>query len=190
MDGVSLSPSIVIGYMMQVLECTMEECLHFVRDKRAVVEPNPSFMKQLQFMSTPFYKILNSTCSMKEKYDWYQDASKGDILLVQSSFLQLILSIFFADFSEKDVSLLYAEEKRAHKQAQQRVHQLEVELDKTKQSLQRLVTSVSNYMSVSDKERHSLSEKLQDQSDKEKVTFFLNFILFFIKITKLLVGIC
>lgn len=46
--GISRSGTIVTAYLMRKYGMTFAEALHFVQQKRPIVDPNPGFVKQLQ----------------------------------------------------------------------------------------------------------------------------------------------
>lgn len=46
--GISRSSSIVIAYIMYKYKLTLQEAYQYVKSKRAIVEPNSGFMKQLK----------------------------------------------------------------------------------------------------------------------------------------------
>ena len=46
--GVSRSSTIVIAYFLKANKMTVNEALAMLREKRAIVEPNKGFMKQLK----------------------------------------------------------------------------------------------------------------------------------------------
>jgi protein-tyrosine phosphatase len=60
--GVSRSASFVIGYLMRKNELTLEEALAHVKSCRPVVQPNSSFLSQLE----TFQKLLNSPKNIDE----------------------------------------------------------------------------------------------------------------------------
>lgn len=45
--GVSRSPTIVMAYLMKYYAMTLRDALYLVKQKRNVILPNPSFLKQL-----------------------------------------------------------------------------------------------------------------------------------------------
>jgi len=45
--GISRSPTIALAYIMQSMDMSLDDCLSFVREHRAIVRPNAYFMSQL-----------------------------------------------------------------------------------------------------------------------------------------------
>lgn len=50
-QGISRSPTVVIAYLMLITKLSFDECFQFVRSRRSIVQPNPSFLQQLQSFS-------------------------------------------------------------------------------------------------------------------------------------------
>jgi hypothetical protein len=48
MMGVSRSASVVIAYLMKIKDIGFDEAFWFVKEKRILIDPNPSFSKQLR----------------------------------------------------------------------------------------------------------------------------------------------
>lgn len=62
--GVSRSASTVIAYAMKEYGWDLDTAFDYVKDRRAVTKPNPSFMKQLE----EYQGILLARCVSTEKH--------------------------------------------------------------------------------------------------------------------------
>uniref|UniRef100_A0A8C5GN43 Uncharacterized protein n=1 Tax=Gouania willdenowi TaxID=441366 RepID=A0A8C5GN43_GOUWI len=65
--GVSRSASTVIAYAMKEYGWDLDTAFDFVKEKRAVTKPNPSFMKQLE----EYQGILLARCALVLKQMYY-----------------------------------------------------------------------------------------------------------------------
>ncbi|XP_053548336.1 protein phosphatase Slingshot homolog 3 [Bombina bombina] len=63
--GVSRSASTVIAYAMKEYEWTLEETLKYVKERRAIVQPNPGFMRQLNI-----YQGILGASKQRHSYLW------------------------------------------------------------------------------------------------------------------------
>ncbi len=62
--GVSRSASTVIAYAMKEYGWDLDTAFDYVKEKRAVTKPNPSFMKQLE----EYQGILLARCAFVSKH--------------------------------------------------------------------------------------------------------------------------
>jgi hypothetical protein len=66
--GVSRSPTVMVGYVMYKKKMSAEEAMAFVKEKRAWINPNPGFLRQLSLFQDLGYKIDEED----EKYIQYK----------------------------------------------------------------------------------------------------------------------
>lgn len=62
--GVSRSASTVIAYAMKEYGWNLDTAFDYVKERRAVTKPNPSFMKQLE----EYQGILLARCALMQKH--------------------------------------------------------------------------------------------------------------------------
>jgi len=64
--GISRSSTIIIAYLMQLYQWSMEQSLDYVRQKRSIIEPNDGFIKQLDSFAKGLFltnkKNIESKC--------------------------------------------------------------------------------------------------------------------------------
>lgn len=81
--GVSRSASTVIAYAMKEYGWNLDTAFDYVKERRSVTKPNPSFMKQLE----EYQGILLARCALIQKCIKFL---KGNLELTNSSFAFLL----------------------------------------------------------------------------------------------------
>lgn len=64
--GVSRSASVVLAYLLKTTNQTLKEVFQFVKHKRPIIKPNPSFIKQLMYLERKWKNVDDSSLVVEE----------------------------------------------------------------------------------------------------------------------------
>ena len=140
----SCSSALLLGYLVLSEKLKLEKAVEMIVEKRPIVQPNEGFTLQLQFLSSDFFKTVNSTIDVQFEY-WMKHNKQQ------------------AAQSPGKIELKLQEEEENHNATKEKLRHTQIEIEFCRTKIADLVFHTQQYIAASLEERDTLKKQLQLQ---------------------------
>jgi hypothetical protein len=141
------------------------EALDFVCKRHSLAQPNRGFERQLHFLDSPFYQMVQSNVDVQFSY-WMQSAEATPFRIDGQQVAPLPTQQ--QQQQRLELESLLSQEQRAHEETAEQLRQVQQELEFSKSQIRELVSHTEAYIVASTNDRQRRSEIEEEEMKREE----------------------